>query len=258
MPAIRDLLARRTDLSTFVVHLSRDYQGTTAKANLESILRAGRIEARSPFGSAAQALKRRDAPAEDVDSQRCVCFTETPLEHLHLLLADITDLKRECHFMPYGIAITKRVARGSGVNPVWYTDITPTGRTWLVRYVDILVQEALASQEEARAAGQRKMFGDYPIAKLAPFIEQMGSGENSGGMGTYRKEFWWEREWRARLHFDLPDRFIVIAPEAEHEHFHRLTNEPDQRAAIIDARWGLEEIIGRLAGYSADQVGPSV
>jgi hypothetical protein len=39
MPKIRDLLARRTDLSTFVVHLSREYKSGTAQENLPTAYR---------------------------------------------------------------------------------------------------------------------------------------------------------------------------------------------------------------------------
>ena len=67
-----------------------------------------------------------DATAEA--SQRVVCFTETPLEHIHLLTSDIDG--RQIKFEPYGIALTKPIARSSGTNPVWYVDITP-GHDWL-------------------------------------------------------------------------------------------------------------------------------
>lgn len=46
-------------------------------------------------------LERANLPTE---SQNCVCFTETPLEHVSLLLGKIGD--RNCEFKPYGIAIT--------------------------------------------------------------------------------------------------------------------------------------------------------
>lgn len=42
---IEELLHRRTDLSTFVIHWTRDYEGTTAKDNLTSILKSHTLEA---------------------------------------------------------------------------------------------------------------------------------------------------------------------------------------------------------------------
>ena len=42
---IEDLLHRRTDLSTFVVHFTRDSEtGKTSKDNLLSILKAGKLK----------------------------------------------------------------------------------------------------------------------------------------------------------------------------------------------------------------------
>ena len=54
MPTIENLLNRRTDLSTFLVHLTRDTQtpSATARDNLLSILWSQRLEARSTYGMA--------------------------------------------------------------------------------------------------------------------------------------------------------------------------------------------------------------
>lgn len=252
MPTIRSLIARRTDLSTFVVHLTRNYRGTVARENLEGILNRVQIEARTPYGAAVSTLHSRNATPADYESQKCVCFTETPLEHLNLLLRTISDLQRQCEYQPYGIALTKRMAREAGANPVWYTDITP-GHTWLMNSVNALVEDAINQVNATRQAGDPDAcFGDHPMAKLTPFIEQMGSGAD------YRKEFWWEREWRHVGSFVLPLHFLVVAPETDHEDFGRIINAAFTRAAFVDADWGLEEIIARLAGFTNVQVGPPV
>ena len=166
---IRDLISKRTDLSTFVVHLTRNSTTESARDRLEGIIRTRRIEARSAYG---QALERVAGNAVDEASQRVVCFTETPLEHIHLLTSDIED--RHVTFGPYGIALTKRIARSRGTNPVWYVDITP-GHQWLTNPLNSLIDAAIGSGN----------FSNSDIAKLAPFIEQMGTQQ-----GNYRKEFW--------------------------------------------------------------------
>ena len=163
---IRDLVPRRSDLSTFVVHLTRNEKKESAKKRLKSILRERRIKARSMFGQAKSRLEKRKL---NCDSQKCVCFTETPIEYTYLLLEAIEN--RGVHFEPYGIAITKRVARQKGVNPVWYLDITP-GHQWLTKPVNKLINKALT----------RGSFDNSPIAKLAPFIEQMGTKKNKKGV----------------------------------------------------------------------------
>lgn len=239
---IEDLLGRRSDLSTFLVHLTRDggTTTTTARRRLFSILRDGRLRALNPFGCAHERLKRAGKQKE-VATQHCVCFTETPLEHVVLLTNKIDD--RRIQFAPYGIALTKKQGRRVGVNPVWYTDITP-GHTWLMNSVDALVQHGIA-----QASGPAT-----EILKLAPFIEQMGAGGKQTG-GGYRKEFWWEREWRCQGDVYLPGRFILIAPSADHRGFYSL-GAGRKRFVCIDANWSLEQIIATIAGFAPQDVGP--
>jgi hypothetical protein len=126
MPSIEEVLHRRTDLSTFVVHLTRRRdQDATALDNLASMARSGRVEARTAMGWARE---YDDAATPGEYSQRVVCFSETPLEHVHLLAADISG--RRVRLEPYGFALTKLVARRRGVNPVWYVDMT-SGHDWV-------------------------------------------------------------------------------------------------------------------------------
>lgn len=201
---IREVIRRRSDLSTFVVHLTRNGDDQSAREKLKSILQCGRIKAKSMFAHAKNTLEEYNL---DCDSQKCVCFTETPLEYTYLLLEEIDY--RQVEFKPYGIAVTKRLARENGVNPVWYLDITP-GHDWLTKPVNVLINEALDSGD----------FEDAPIAKLTPFIEQMGTQESK-----YRKEFWWEREWRKQGDFKLPNHFVVLCPESDHKEFKKYYEE---------------------------------
>lgn len=240
---IEDILARRTDLSTFLVHLTRTADGASAKERLKRILIDNEIKATSPFGHAVSVLRAAGVVA---DSQKCACFTETPLEHVFSLLGDIEG--RACRFEPYGVAITKRQGRKRGVNPVWYVDITP-GHGWLTVPLNTLIQEAIDDEE--------RDFADSPIARITPFIEQMG--RSAGGMGAaYRKEFWWEREWRHVGDFRLPGRAIVLCPEEERDEFKTILDREDGTlsAKLVDPRWGLEQIIAHLASFDDDEIGP--
>jgi hypothetical protein len=233
---IRTVISRRSDLSTFIVHLTRDSNGEQAKEHLKSIVRSHKIEARTPYGSAVRRLAKQQHLR--LDSQKCVCFTETPLEHLHLLVGRIDG--REYDFGPYGVAITKKLARKQGVNPVWYVDITP-GHDWLMKPIDTLID---------RCNGN---FQASEVSKIAPFIEQMGTG-NSGKYQSYRKEFWWEREWRHVGDFSLPSHVLVICPEGDFPEFESLANHNSYSARCIDSTWGLEQIIARLAGFDKQDV----
>ena len=232
---IEDILARRSDLSTFLVHLTRSGDSISAKDRLKQIVHEKKLKVSNPFGHAVQRLSQARLPT---DSQRCVCFTETPLEHVALLLGEIEG--RSFDFEPYGIAITKKQGRQLGVNPVWYVDITPAGHDWLSNSINKLVETAIATGN----------FDESPVAKITPFIEQMGSSGSSSG-APYRKEFWWEREWRHVGDLSLPKRFIILCPGNETGAF-----DTDSESKFIDPAWSLEQIIANLAGFNAVDIGP--
>lgn len=224
------MLARRSDLSTFLVHLTRSREEITAKDALISILKSRTIKAISPLG---QAVSRLAQANQSADSQKCVCLTETPIEHVSLLTGNIDN--RNCQFDRYGVALTKKQARRLGANPVWYVDITP-GHNWLTVPLNSLIDKAIATGA----------FAGESIAQIAPFIEQMGSGP------AYRKEFWWEREWRVAGSLSLPKHFMVLCPEGDF---------PDVEAVasglpLIDPAWSLEQIIGHLGKFAASDIGP--
>lgn len=249
MPTIETLLHRRSDLSTFLVHFTRDSEdGTTSRENLKSILKGRVLEARKVYGMASTLASKH---AEIADTQKAVCFTETPLEHAWMMCSDIE--KRQVRFDGYGIAFTKTYARRSGVNPVWYLDITREEygfRDWLTNPVNRMVNDLesiiqnVGPSEAARA----------DILRLTPFMEQMGPMNNGG-----QKEFWWEREWRKVGSFLFQPRHIVVvfAPESEHTElgeFVARRYEDEKIPRFVDATWGLERMIAALA--EVDEPGP--
>ncbi|MEO8347814.1 MAG: hypothetical protein ABI610_02795 [Acidobacteriota bacterium] len=112
---ISEVLNRRTDLSTFVVHMTRDHSATdTARRRLEQIIETETLKAGEPRGIAVGYAPNYPDPTpalndEQQESQRVVCFTETPLEHMYSMFASIAS--RDNEFQPYGLAMTKMVAR---------------------------------------------------------------------------------------------------------------------------------------------------
>jgi hypothetical protein len=255
--SIGDLLQRRGDLSTFLVHLTSDYNGKTARAILKSILKSRTLEARSVFG---MGKKLAGLDEETRLTQLTVCFTETPLEHVWMMCEEIES--RDKQLAPYGLAITKSWARSRGVNPVWYLDIT-AGHTWLTGPIQELLD--LAYRGEAlrlsQPCPQQVAAKDSQVARLAPFIEQMGKPVMT------RKEFWWEREWRhvGNLRIPWPQLVAVFVPESDQEAFQAELNEelgektteqfPDT-LRMLDPCWGLERMIACFAGVSPEHVGP--
>lgn len=239
MPAIGQVLHRRSDLATFVVHFTRRSASATAEENLVQMLVQGCIEARTAMGWGRGTAERFGAEASG--SQKAVCFSEAPLEHLDSLTADIDG--RRIALEPYGIAFTKMVARRKGANPVWYVDMTP-GHDWtLAKALDQLCDELTVHAIREGSA----QFAAHPAAALLPFYEGMGTWP------TGRKEFWWEREWRKTDHFTFGthDVALIVAPEDTHPALRRHFSRP-----MIDASWGLERMIASLANVPATDLTP--
>lgn len=223
---IGDLLNRRTDLATFLVHLTKE---PDPKANLLAMLTSGLIEARTPMGWAARAAVRLGVDA--ANSQKAVCFSETPLEHCYTLFQEIAG-RRE-RFKPYGLAFTKVVARRKAVNPVWYIDMS-VGRTWVLRNALDAIQ-AEATVDEAT-------FLAHPGSQVFPFCEPMGVWS-----AVSKREFWWEREWRhiGDLAFRTGELALILAPEEDHPDFERIVP-----GKTVDPAWSLERMIARFVGLS--------
>jgi hypothetical protein len=235
---IEDLLHRRTDLSTFVVHFTRDSEtGKTSKDNLLSILKAGKLKALNTYGMAARIAEKFPDVA---DTQRTVCFTETPLEHAWMMCRPIAG--RGIQFDGYGLAFTKTFARSRGVNSVWYLDISQRGRDWLTQPVNRLVDAAVASAtDDDTGVVDGSALAEEDILLLTPFIEQMGPITNG------RKEFWWEREWRHVGDFRFEPEHIVVAFAPENQHarlqarLRRTTDEDHDGLTFVDVNWGSNE-----------------
>jgi Putative abortive phage resistance protein AbiGi, antitoxin len=239
---IREILHRRTDLSTFVVHLTRTRGGVTGLHALASIARLGVIEAPTAMGWAKD---QDDAQDPRRQTQRVVCFSETPLEHIHLMLGPM-EPSRDVIMEPYGLALTKLAARKLGINPIWYVDTTP-GREWVLANT----LDSIRDWHVANAAATGTSFHDWDMARVFPFIEQMGRWPTTGR----QKEFWWEREWRHAGHFTLPTSGLIwLCPEHEVPHLTQLAGR--ELRPWIDPQWGLERIIARLAGFAATDVSP--
>lgn len=222
-----------------MVHLSRDWKENgiveTAKEALTKILQEQRLRAIGQFGHGAREFKANGC---EKAFPKSVCFTETPLEHISLLLEEIES--RDCHFKPYGIALPKKLGRRLGINPVWYVELD-----WNFQKIGSSLDKLIK-----KAGFKNGKFQDSDLLRLLPFIEQMGTIPSPNGT---KKEFWWEREWRHVGDILLPEHYIVLCPEEEFDELAKAI-DTKQKPAFIDPDWGLERIIAHLAGFAKGDV----
>jgi hypothetical protein len=249
---IGDVLNRRSDLSTFVVHLARDHAANDTAANrFASIIAERRLSAGEPRGW-AMGVRTNGAlvlSAAQQATQRAVCFSETPLEHIYSMFADIAN--RDVRLRPYGLAITKMVARRSGVNPLWYVDIS-MGHPWRIRTaLNRIVERSVADG----------WFQD--VQDMFPVVEGMLTRRDPNGQVAFQREFWWEREWRHVGDLDLVpmwNKILWLCPEQEMPAFiaavRNAGGDPNADVFCIDPNWGLERIVGHLIGLGVDDLTP--
>jgi Putative abortive phage resistance protein AbiGi, antitoxin len=201
-----------TDMSDYVVHFTRAYDGTGAYDNMISILANQVIKARNPFG-----LARNKAPIPK--TQHATCFSEVPLH----LLSRLAKARSE-----YGIVFRKDTIIHRGGNPIMYA------------YKDHEVTNALKILVELAAYDS-----ENPIWSVTPFVDAPGD------YTTGKYFFEWEREWRKLGEFKFAEvdvEFLVI-PSALHEAARAFFDNakadnlgPCYDCPFIDPYWKIEKI----------------
>ncbi len=198
------LLQLREDLSPFLIHLTRNgfvsvkkdifpnaKSGTVslnARQSLDSIIRDKMIKARSPYGYFNFKVKLKKAngkvsnPHSLIERKwlTSVCFTETPVDHVHLQCKQISG--RQLHFQPYGLAFFEDAVRKQGGNPVFYVDST--------------------NQNIRHAWDQIPTLPNCADFKsIMPLVEGFGPPFYKRFDSPNEIDFRWEREWRVPGHF---------------------------------------------------------
>jgi hypothetical protein len=217
-------IAEREDISQFVVHLTRDLtdfvEDIPAIDNFVSILKSRRIEARNRhclYGDAIETMSAKNRRQFNV-----VCFTEIPLNQIHLLVKHIAG--RSVHLKPYGLVFRKKLLISKGAQPAIYIN-SYDGNQWLREAVDRLSEIALPIKD------------NKILWRIIPFINAMHE----------KYDFSWEREWRVRgsFEFDLKDLVCVILPEEKEDKLKRALAKGG--IAVISPGWRYEQIVGELS-----------
>jgi hypothetical protein len=213
MRDIHDILHFRSDISPFLVHLTRDDTPTgNAKATLEKIIDERKLIASEheisdvKYGGNTTNI----LPTDKKKYFGAVCFTETPLNEVHCLL-DISyrgiDLSR------YGLVFVRDRLQKKGVCPVLYVNNENGDMDGVFRSLFSLIDSH--PDEAARVLPLFAVFGQK-IQAPGVSVRPLGS-----------IDFRWEREWRyppiaGELRFGEEDVFIGLCPDEETDHFEGL------------------------------------
>lgn len=210
MRKIEDILLFRSDISPFLVHLTRSNSNQEAKEILGNIINERKLVAGDSEVSDAKFAITEEKRQKIRSLFKAICFTETPLNEVHCLL----KIKyRKINLEPYGLVFVKDNLRNKGVSPVLYFNNYAQGNK------DNVFQTLCS-------LGLDKKYKDI-AAKILPLVAVFGYHINNPS-GNYKSEkqidFLWEREWRypgieGDLEFTENDIFIGLCPDDEIEDF---------------------------------------
>lgn len=205
MRSIEEILLFRSDLSPFLVHLTKQTPNSSAKDILHTILDERTLKAGASEVSDAKYGGWTNNLEDDDRSKllNAVCFTETPLNEIHCLL-DIAY--RNINLEPYGIVFMKDRLKVRDVSPAIYINNERGNKNLLIQALYRLHEEFPG--EAKQLLPLISVFGEkimHPAAESPP---------------VGRVDFIWEREWRypkvsGDLEFTVDDLFMGICPHEE-------------------------------------------
>jgi hypothetical protein len=200
---IEDIFHFRSDISPFLVHLTRSISNEiTAKNALKTIIEGKSIKCgKKPASDARLGTDTRNLNDTDKLKYFCaICFTETPLNEIHCLF-DIAY--RQVNLEPYGLVFLKDKLKGKGVSPVLYLNNEQNDKLGIIQALSSLIASHPSEASE-----------------ILPLISSFGKKFKQDG----DIDFLWEREWRypyikGSFTLTLDDIFIGLCPHGEIKEF---------------------------------------
>lgn len=214
-------LDKKRDFSPLLVHLTRDRtdengETISAFAVLEKILAENKLKAFNPYCIFNSRLTDKESNLRDKFS--VVCFTETPIDQIDLLLQPVYG--RDVQLAPYGLVFTKKDIRDYGGNPVLYVRGDLADPLW--NLFDQAAEKDFPEHENSLLA---------LVSKCDESID-----------------FHWEREWRIVGNLTLTrteiwtNIYCGLCPEEVISYFE------NQYAPVkfISPSWGINKILDKL------------
>jgi hypothetical protein len=229
----------RDDFSRFLVHLTRDYEGSSAQENLISILRKRRVEARNAHCLFAPKIKDIGFSKVLKRQFNTVCLTEIPLNQLRFLAQEIP--KRKIELKPFGIVFWKTHLLDEGANPAIYVNSKAAGlRELLLKQFDHHFEEMRLYRDF------KKVYGEDADAIIRYYALINIISE--------RVDFSWEREWRLKgdLSFNFDRLVAIIAHDPKafrrkiNKKFGRKLQREIKSVPVISPEWNYEQLVEEM------------
>lgn len=203
----KDFLRKRSDLSSFLVHLFSDYLINDAPQRLKNSLNNKKIQAVAPWGYFLH----------DNNCPKSICFTEAPLNQLK----HIKDLSKK--LTEYGLVFSKDCILNAKGNPTFYVSNYQNNN-------DIIN----SLKEIKKYCESNQIYSNY-FQKIKPFIDSFDDNHN----------FCWEREWRIveDFSFEYTDIVVGLCPEKDKQ---MIKYFKEKNIKHVDVNWSLDEMIFAL------------
>jgi len=213
-----EFLDKKRDYSPFLVHLTRegfDCHGNPAisarEILYEFILTEKKLKAYNYYCLFKDKIDSLDETNKN--KFRVVCFTETPIDQIEVLLERVQG--RNTILSSYGLVFKKEYIRIKGGNPVFYITGSLSAPLWGL-YDN-------ASQNNFPDVG----------CKVLALINKCDEAI----------DFHWEREWRivGEFSFKLDEIYCGLCPETDIQYF-----ESKYPIVFIDPNWGINKILDKM------------
>ena len=232
--------ANREDLSRFLVHLTRDYEGTKARDNLISILLDKTIEARNPHCLFMHEIDRLRFSQVLRKAFCTVCFTETPLAQVRRLTTAIPGRKVE--FKGYGLVFLKETLLQRGASPAIYLNAKGTSLR------DYLLSRFRSDFDSINKLCKLKRLHTEHHGSIIQYYSLINIIADN-------YDFMWEREWRysGAFEFEYSDLIAIVAPDPKWFESYCKDQLPPETLRYIDMvpiislRWSYEEVVETMS-----------
>ena len=230
----------REDISRFLVHLTRDYDSSTARDNLINILKTKTIYARNAHCLFTHNIKNMGFSVALKKKFKTVCFTETPLTQINILASEIEG--RKIQLKPFGLIFRKDDLFSRGSSPAVYINAKGTS-------IDkFLMDEFNNIFKKVTTLEKLKKLEVKHYETIVHYYSLINVVKD-------KHDFMWEREWRHHGDFKFLYSDIVAIISDNPERFEKECKKTlsirsyryIRRLPIISTNWTYEELIEELA-----------